>query len=162
MSTANGQPGIQLHDIVTAMHGHLDQLLELLHQENERLVTRQVEGLDRLLADKLQQLQALEQCGQALQAQLRAAGCDGTPQAAGDYIARLGDQTLQTQWQQLRERLQQLQVLNQSNGLVIQRGLDQLQRQLAILRGEAVAATSVYDPRGQTRLDAGKREITRA
>lgn len=162
MQHTSSPPSHDLSGIIAATRAHLERLLPLLREETERLATRQVDGLDQLLAEKLELLQALEQCEQARRAFMKTAGLDVDPQAMNDYLAARADDALRGEWQQVRALLQQLQTINQSNGLVIQRGLDQVGRQLAILRGESASAANVYDTRGQTRSSAGGREISRA
>jgi flagella synthesis protein FlgN len=140
----------------------LTRLLALLEDETERLKTRKVDGLDQLLSEKLSAVQTLERIDLERQGALRAAGFTADPAGMREFLAMSQNPQLQAPWQRLTELLQRVQIINEANGTIIHRSLDQVGRQLALLRGESAPASSVYGPSGTTQQQSGGREISRA
>jgi len=57
--------------------------------------------------------------------------------------------------------LQHVQILNEANGRIIQRGLDQTSQMLDLLHGEHAPTASAYGPSGQPSRSPG-RSLSRA
>lgn len=152
----------RVKEIVDGAVEVLTRLLALLKDEAERLKTRQVDDLGQLLSEKLAAVQTLERLDGERQGILRSLGFTADPAGMRDFLTQNQSEALQSSWQQLTELLQQVQIINEANGTLIYRSLDQVGRQLALLRGETAPSSSVYGPNGTTQQRPGGREISRA
>lgn len=148
--------------LIEAQTEALTALAGLLRAETERLACRDIDGLDRLLTDKLSALQEIERLERERQEAMRRAGFEPDPAGMQAYLERARDPELDRAWETLKARLAEVRFSNEANGSVIQRSLDQLQSQLALLRGEPADGAGVYGPGGSTQRAAGGREISRA
>lgn len=147
--------------LIEAQTETLTALVELLDAETKRLTSHDIDGLDRLLADKLAALEKLERLERERQAVLRQAGFEATPAGMQAYLEDVGDPVLSRVWDALKAQLTRVQLGNEANGSVIRRSLHQLQSQLALLRGDSGGA-DLYGPGGGTETQSGGREISRA
>lgn len=153
----------QMQAVLSGATEALRALLALLEEEIERLRTRNIEGLEALLSRKLEAVQSLERLERERQDAVRAAGFSADPAGMQSYLDHCGDTALTSRWSELKALLQQVQLLNEANGNVINRSLSQVETQLALLRGEQPAAAGeTYGPGGNTRGRSGGREISRA
>ncbi|SRR5690606_22276806 len=140
----------------------LERLTALLEEEAERLAAQQVDGIEQLLADKQNALQAAHEADQKRCQLLTEAGFATGGEGMRAYLAACGDAMLATAWQHIIELLQRAQLLNEANGRIIHRSLDQVTRTLAILRGDAAAEAATYGPSGQTIAGPGRGSLSRA
>lgn len=139
----------------------LDQLAQLLEEEAEKLKHRDIDDLDLLLTEKREALQAVADADQQRTALLIDAG--HAPDATGmrSYLDQLNNPALQARWQQIVAQLQHIQILNEANGRVIHRSLEQTEQMLDLFRGEESLTAPVYESTGQTKRSSGK-TISRA
>lgn len=140
----------------------LERLTALLEDEAERLSARQVDGIEQLLADKLNALQAAHQADQRRCELLTQAGFATDADGMRAYLAACGDTALTAAWQHVITLLQRAQFLNEANGRIIHRNLDQVTRTLAILRGDETSGVAAYGPTGQAIASAGRGSLSRA
>lgn len=150
-----------MRDLLEATAEELQRLRVLLSDEAERLKARNIDGLDRLLGDKLASLQVIERQDTERRRLLVAAGEADDPEGMRRYLAAAPD--LSASWEALKSELRAVQELNEANGTLIQRGMGDLQRRIGLLHGESAAGSAnTYNPRGQTTPRPGGREISRA
>lgn len=150
-----------MHEVFNQITAALDRLSLLLQDEAERLKRRDIEDLDVLLVGKREALQAAALADQQRMALLNDAGHEASADGMRHYLAQQNDPELQARWQKIVEQLQHVQILNEANGRIIQRGLDQTGQMLDLLRGEESHGASAYGPSGQTTRSSGK-TISRA
>lgn len=155
-------PRVAMQRVLTETVEALEQMARVLQEETERLKSRRVDGLEQLLGTKLSLAQTLERCEQDRRRVVGEAGFGSDPVGMRDFLGRWADAELNDHWEQMTALLKQVHLINQANGMVINGSLAQVQRQLALLRGDGPAAAGVYDTQGQTRGSGGGREITRA
>ena len=137
-------------------HRAFNEFVELLQSEQEALQRGDVDHLVSLAQLKSSKVVALAQLEDQRNRKLAAAGFKadlvgmGTwlKQHAGDYPGA------EKTWAEILSKARQAQILNQSNGMMIEQKLHHNKQALAILQAAANQA-STYGPDGQTH--AGKR-----
>lgn len=126
------------------------RLARLLEEEAERLRTRRLDGLQQLLEEKAGALQVLEQCEERRRELIDSVGVsmvDGGVATALDNMDSSGH--LRKRWEDLLKAVGQCRSLNEHNGLVINKGLEQVDRALAVLRGtHGLTEPGGYGPKG--------------
>lgn len=139
-------------------------LVRLLEEEAERLRTRTLDGLQRLLADKANALQVLEQCEQRRRAIVDSLNLSTDERGPVGALNRLdGSGNLSHRWSELLEAVRRCRQLNEHNGLVINRGLEQVDQALAVLRGtHGFTEPGGYGPTGTRHHRGPGHEISRA
>lgn len=156
MTDSNRSTGADsMQAILAQLSASLDRLHGILQEEADRLSQRQIDGVDSLLADKQAALQALE----ALEAQRREllaqAGFDGGDSAMRRYLRERCDASLLPAWEAILDTLRRVQALNEANGRIIHRSLEQTTQILAILRGEDGQNPLLYGPSGRPNRGGG-------
>lgn len=139
----------------------LGELEALLEREQQQLRERQFEGLETLLNGKITALQDIERCEAERRRLVSDAGYAADAEGMRAYLAGSADSALESAWQALAERLRAVRAHNDTNGLIIEKGMAQLQHGLALLTGSA-PQQNTYGPKGETRQGKGGREISRA
>lgn len=147
-----------LDETVTA----LQRLAELLAEETDRLKVRNIDGLDQLLAAKLEALQAANGVDQQRRRCLTDAGYDADETGMRRYLADQGDHELDARWQAALQLLQRVRALNEGNGRIIHRGLADIEQLLGVLRGDGGQAATTYGRTGQTKTSATGKTLSRA
>jgi flagella synthesis protein FlgN len=150
-----------MNHVLDQITATLDQLSLLLQDEADRLKRRDIDDLDSLLTDKHEALQAVALADQQRTGLLARAGYEADADGMRRYLAQQNDPELQARWQKIVAQLQHVQIFNEANGRIIQRGLEQTGQMLDLLRGEEHHGASAYGPSGQTARSSGK-TISRA
>ena len=158
MQQSSAQP---MQGILIQLQAHLDRLLELLQAETEHLQQRSLDGLDQLLADKTESLQAIESLDGQRRELLSSSGYDIDTVGMRQYLKTHGAASAIDGWNSLMAALEQAQALNEANGRIIHRSLEQTGQMLAILRGEESGDANVYESSGRT-ARRGSSSLTRA
>ena len=135
-----------LTDHLQEQRAHLEQLLDLLHEERRLLAAGLVDGarLSQLAEEKRGQLAQLEKMEQQRRQGLRRLGY--SDDRAGDERAASESSCLPL-WRGLRDRVEQAAELNRSNGVLIGIRTEHNQRLLNALRD--AAGRGLYGPDGQ-------------
>lgn len=149
-----------MQSILEQLTASLERLSALLHDEAERLRQQNIEGLDQLLSQKLEALQAVEALDGRRRDLLSQAGFSADETGMRDYMHQY-EPALQGSWEAILASLQQLQALNEANGRIIHRGLEQTGQMLALLRGDDSPDASTYGPGGHQARGGGG-TLTRA
>lgn len=150
-----------LHQLLLNDIGHAEQLLMLIDAEYQALQARDLQSLEKLLADKFPLLTLLDQHGQQRSRFLIEANL--SPDADGlKHYANLianGDQLLQDS-EHLAELIAQCQQANIRNGRLIKANQSSTSSLLNIIRGSH--SQGLYDSRGGAARIASKRPISQA
>jgi flagellar biosynthesis protein FlgN len=133
-----------------------------LERESAALAGRDLEGLNRAVAEKHQLVQSLERITRDQTALLRSAGfgADGPGMEAclRDWDA---EGLMRPAWNRLQDVMERCRRLNQINGGVVEAHRRQTEQAIHILRGED-PRTELYDPSGHTVSSGPSRHISRA
>lgn len=137
-------------------HRAFDEFVELLQSEQEALQRGDVDRLVSLAQLKSNKVVALAQIEDQRNRKLAASGFKPDLAGMGTWLKQhAGDfPGAEKTWTELLSKARQAQMLNQSNGILIEQKLRHNQQALAILQAAANQA-STYGPDGQTH--AGKR-----
>ncbi len=129
---------------------HLGSLIELMKQEQQRLVAADADGLAETTPRKNALLQALADLSAQRHAALLAAGCEGSEAGMEPWLAVGGNDEARTQWETLLALAREAKELNRVNGMLINKQLAHNQGVLNALRMPAGAdAGGVYGASGQ-------------
>jgi len=135
------------------------RLLACLDTERSALAKRDLDILEKTTDDKLRLTRQLEQLEQQREARLGELGFAGDADSqqrcfdslpCGAGLARL--------WQEILANTRACKAGNLGNGGVLEASRQHVEQALGILRGQS-GAPSLYDTRGGTAADLGRREL---
>jgi flagellar biosynthesis protein FlgN len=133
-----------------------------LERESTALADRDLEGLNRAVAEKHQLVRSLERITHDQTALLRSAGfaadAPGMEACLRDWDA---EGLMRPAWNRLQDVMERCRRLNQINGGVVETQRRQTEQAIHILRGED-PRTELYDPSGHTVSSGPSRHISRA
>ncbi len=138
-------------------------LCEVLQGEHAALVERDATAMESTAVRKGQLVEQLNGLGEQRAALLAAAGL--SPDKAG-FEALLvkasgeGEEALQHQWQQLREKLQHCQQQNQVNSQLLEAGRRHAEEALSLLRGQG-PISEIYGQDGARNGGGGSRSYAK-
>lgn len=127
------------------------KLHEMLEQESEALVARDIASLKKITSNKLEQIHLLESTGQQRDAML--ASIKGEPLT--------DNKQLSPHWRELLSLATKCQEKNRINGGIIEVGFRQSQQALDILQGTS-SKPELYDNSGQTTKSKNSGSIAQA
>lgn len=139
-----------LRDMLAQDSQSLTQLHGLLEQERTMLESRQLQGMQELVAQKDQLLSSLAYNAKQREQVLRSAGL--TTDLAGweNYLNQdASTRIFIPQWKHLTEKFIACQEANEINGKMINRSRQTLNHLLNLIRGQVVAP-SLYTQKGAT------------
>ncbi|MEO0443568.1 MAG: flagellar protein FlgN [Pseudomonadota bacterium] len=142
----------QLNDIHTMIQDDLAtsrQLLALLEAETQSTETRDYPSLSRLLEQKVPLLERLKKNAACRSQWLRSMNQAATEENWASLLSSLNDQGLEQQWQVLKTTIEHCQTSNETNGKLINRGLNSHTQLLNIMRGNGNSA-NLYNAKGST------------
>lgn len=144
------KPSQSLIDRLTAENAAWQTLLQLLQDEEQALIEGAADRLAGLNTAKLNQLQTVSDHARSRLADLQAAG--HTPDHAGmdAWLTQLGQPEARAYWQQLRDREQDAQAMNQRIGALIELRLASTRQALNVLVQSATSQGGLYDQAGQS------------
>lgn len=158
MPQSSAQP---MQDLLEQLASGLERLLLILREEATRLQQRNIHELDCLLVEKQQALQAIESLEGQRRQLLSTAGFTVDKAGMRQYLQEHCAPTQLVSWEAVLVSLQQVQALNEANGRIIHRSLEQTGQMLAILRGDDSQSANLYGPSGQPSR-SGSSSLTRA
>jgi flagella synthesis protein FlgN len=146
-----------LQNLIAEEVAQLRNFLALLEQEQQSLVSGDVERLLPLAEDKNRLFGRLAQLGDARGKALAALGFAADRQGVDGWLARQPDQAgVRRAWQELLALAARASALNQTNGKLIAERLAHNQQALSTLMAAANQA-ALYGPDGQARpLGSGR------
>jgi len=142
------------------------RLRAVLEREFSALKGRDVDGIERVVAEKQTLIGELERYGSERENLLKREGC--TPDKLGfqAFLGRAGGavaRILSERWEHLREELKACQAQNLVNGQVLEANRRTTQQTLALLLGKPPAQqVRTYDRSGSTSLNLGTRTFAKA
>ncbi len=150
-----------LHQLLFDDIGHAEQLLLLIDAEYQALQARDLQNLEKLLADKLPLLTLLDQNSQQRSRLLIEANLSPNADGLKHYANLLanGGQLLEDS-ERLAELIGQCQQANVRNGRLIKANQSSTSSLLSIIRGSH--GQGLYDSRGGAARIASKRPISQA
>jgi flagellar biosynthesis protein FlgN len=133
-----------------------------LERESNALAERDLEGLNRAVAEKHQLVQSLERITREQSALLRSGGFAvdgaGMESCLRDWDT---DGLMRPVWYRLQDVMARCRRLNQINGGVVETHRRQTEQAIHILRGED-NRTELYDPHGHAVSSGPSRHISKA
>lgn len=157
-----------LHGLSTCLQREIQmsvQLLETLRREHKALTTNNLVLLNETVAQKGEQIAAMDDCSRERNALLHEAGF-GTDRTALEKLLDLYDPQrrtpVQREWTRLLEIGAECQRQNLVNGIIIQAGQQHTRQALAILRGQPAVTTGEYGPEGGRHSTASSHPLAKA
>jgi flagellar biosynthesis/type III secretory pathway chaperone len=141
------------------------QLLQILQSENDALVKRDVENIQRLSQQKSELSAALEQLAQQQHLLLQELGLPNSAAGLNSFISSLTQNLaaqLRNKQQQLQSLLESCQRLNMVNGNIIAANRYSAETALAILRGQFGSNNLVYSAGGQAVTTPSSKPLIKA
>ncbi len=126
-----------------------EQLVNLLLQEREALENRNREQLQQILEEKLTPMQILERNAQQRAQLLQENGYSNNNSGWLLLLADRQQHRLIPRWQQVTELVKKGKEANETNGKLIARNRQTLDKLLSLLRGQT-SAPSLYTNAGKT------------
>lgn len=155
MQSSGTSPADSLGEELTAANS----LLQLLAQEQSRLVDVDVEGLSRLTGEKANIVARMTDLAKRRHRALAAAGFAADESGMLDWLnspAAIGG--VNQSWTQLLDIAQRAKELNRTNGLMIGQQIARNQGALNILQGDRQGGP-IYGPNGQSASQSGSRRL---
>lgn len=130
------------------------ELLEILTQERQALISGKPEALEQVSATKLQSVNAFKLLGDRLNRVLGSEKIES-------MLSRLGNSSLQQRWQQLLALAQECQKKNLANGAIIDERQNYVRHAIKSMFGQE-ARPAVYGRMGDTNFRPERRIIASA
>lgn len=138
----------------------LVSLLALIKQEQQHLVTAQIDGLAALTAQKSELVTQLAQLASQRHSALEAAGCARQEAGMEAWLANCTDNDAGPLWQEVLGLTREAKELNRVNGILINKHMSNNQSALRALRMPAQGGSTLYGPSGQaTSAPASRRFV---
>lgn len=152
MNTISNTPASSLHEEnVTAQ-----ALLELLKQEQERLLAADIDQLPLLIEEKAKLVARMTELANNRYTALAAAGFEPREAGMKAWIDKTAGKAGQA-WHQLISLAQAAKELNRINGILINRHISNNQMSLNVLRGNT--GQTFYGPNGQSSVNTTVRGL---
>lgn len=123
--------------------------IQILQTEQEALIQGNVDALVELAQLKSEKVILLSQYAMSRNRFLDTQGCAPERGGMGKWLRQRSNPQIAEIWQNLLERAEAAQQLNQTNGIMIETKLRNNQQALAVLRA-ATNKSALYGPDGQT------------
>jgi flagellar biosynthesis/type III secretory pathway chaperone len=157
---------VQIQELLTRESAGVERLWVVLKSEHEALSRRDVEALDRFVAEKLQCITDLEQIGREQRQLLEMAGLVPDRTGLEALLQRVPGSTgeaLRAAWQSLHQKLAMCQQQNLTNGRLLEGNRRFAQQALTALLGtDGGTVTELYDRGGATSMARGNRSYAKA
>lgn len=151
----------ELAELIDRQAQEIHALADILEQERSALANREAAVLERLSADKLARLAAVDRIEHQCCEWLTAAGFSADGDGIAHALRQSEDSDLGQRWQALQSQLALLRRHNERNGLAIRRSLTLVEEELVLLRGGSTGMET-YDADGRRAGDGRSRPLTRA
>lgn len=138
-----------------------ESLLELFESEREALKMRDSDSLDKILQDKSDYLQKLEQSAVMRQQWSRQVARNDASVAWDELLNSLADTNVKEQWTMLKALFKRCKEENEINGRLVARNQQVFGRLIEILRGQT-AAPNLYNANGSASAGAGSNKFGEA
>jgi flagella synthesis protein FlgN len=135
-------------------------LLELLKQEQQLLVTAEIDGLPAVTAKKTALIAQMTLLSAQRHRALGKAGFPAEEAGMEAWIAAGADQHIAQSWKLLLEHTREAKELNRVNGMLINKQMTHTQSMLNAMRTPAGGSDAgVYGPRGQASVGGPSRRF---
>lgn len=142
-----------LYTILQQENTCLSQVLKLLNQENDAILSRETSIMGSLLDKKTHLLSKLEQLDKQRQSFFEhTSGKAYNKQEFSHFIKQQVSQALISIWQEVKQQLSECKKQNEINGRVISIRKENTEQILQILLGRPKSAPPTYSHLGQTQL----------
>jgi len=149
----------QLQQLIQGEKELVANLLELLKHEEQVLVKRDVDGIEKAVAAKQLIISELEKLAVERSNVLKNNGCSDDKEGFEGYLSQLDERTstaLEQEWEQLQELLKSCQDQNQVNGHILDSSRRNTEKALSLLVGKGEEGdTRLYDEKGATDKSIG-------
>ncbi len=140
-----------------------DELRAALLEERAALAGQDLDALETALAGKLDAVEAARAADVERRKLMARAGLGGSDSAMPEALEKLDDDGgLADLWKRLGSLARECSVLNAGNGQAIHARRTQVDRRLAVLRGDTEAAPATYGRRGAPSSVSGKQTLAEA
>jgi flagella synthesis protein FlgN len=133
-------------------------LLDLLKQEQARLVAADIDALTALTEEKTRLVARMSELAKERHTALADAGFAATEQGMQAWLDSLQPATARQSWKDLLELAKAAKEINRSNGLLIGKHLARNQGALNVLKGGA-QGQALYGPNGQSAVTPAARGL---
>ncbi len=133
--------------------GHMKQIKTCMLDEQQALQVRELDKIETIAKQKNQLLEEVKADIEQRRLLIEGAGFSVDDNGMGELIASLPENfsaALSKGWQQLVTLHEEVQELNQANGIIINKGLQQVDTMLGVVRGNPDARTGrTYNAKGR-------------
>jgi flagella synthesis protein FlgN len=154
-------PQHRFHHLIQNEKEQVSRLLALLKQEEAALVKRDVDGMEKAVAEKQLVIAELEKLAVERSNVLVVNGFSDDKQGFEGYLSSLDEassSTVQQQWEELQELLRTCQHQNQANGQILESSRRNTEKALSLLIGRAGESdTRLYNEKGTTNRSIGSK-----
>ncbi|HEY8099852.1 MAG TPA: flagellar protein FlgN [Burkholderiaceae bacterium] len=125
-------------------------LLQLLQQEQDRLVAAKIDGLVELTEEKAKIVALMTELANSRHNALASAGFEPKETGMKAWLEKTASKTISKSWAELLSLVRHAKEMNRTNGLLINKHLARNQVALNVLRG-APQGGNFYGPDGQAK-----------
>ncbi len=133
-------------------------LLQLLQQEQDRLVAAKIDGLEALTEEKAKLVARMTELATLRHNALASAGFEPKETGMKAWLEKIASQTVSKSWSDLLTLMRHAKEMNRTNGLLISKHLARNQVALNTLQGTPQGG-NFYGPDGQTKSYASPRGL---
>lgn len=154
MDNFGANPGSSLSEESMAARS----LLQLLQQEQDRLIAAKIDGLAELTEEKAKIVARMTELATMRHSALAAAGFEPKESGMKAWLEKIASKTISKSWSDLLSLMRHAKEINRTNGMLINKHLARNQVALNVLHGGPHGG-NFYGPDGQTRAFASTRGL---
>jgi flagella synthesis protein FlgN len=133
-------------------------LLQLLQQEQDRLVAAKIDGLVELTEEKAKIVTRMTELANLRHSALASAGFEPKETGMKAWLEKVASKTISKSWTELLSLMRHAKEMNRTNGLLISKHLVRNQIALNVLQGTPQGG-NFYGPDGQAKPYASARGL---
>lgn len=133
-------------------------LLQLLQQEQDRLVAAKIDGLVELTEEKAKIIARMAELANMRHSALASAGFEPKETGMKAWIDKIASQTISKSWSELLSLVRHAKEMNRTNGLLINKHMARNQVALNVLKG-GTQGGNFYGPDGQAKAYSSARGL---
>lgn len=133
-------------------------LLQLLQQEQDRLVAAEIDGLPELTEEKAKVVARLTELATIRHNALASAGFEAKESGMKAWLEKTASNTINKSWTELLSMVRRAKEMNRTNGLLINKHMVRNQQAITVLRGTPQGG-NFYGPDGQARAYSSTRGL---
>jgi flagella synthesis protein FlgN len=139
-------------------HKAARSLLQLLQQEQDRLVAAKIDGLPELTEEKAKLVARLAELATMRHNALASAGFEPKESGMKAWLEKAASNTIKKSWSDLLSLVRHAKEMNRTNGMLINKHIVRNQLAINVLKGTPQDG-NFYGPDGQARAYTSKRGL---